>query len=109
MAQKPAHDKDGSYCPLWRKKCSSVCHICEFWMPLSVVNIQTGDRQDLWNCATKWQAMLAVDIKQQTVASGAETASLHKTIASRMDVAQNGEFRRHQALPAARHPPILLE
>jgi len=60
-------------------------------MELSVVNLITHERNTIWNCATKWQAMLAVDIKQQTVNAGAETASLHKTIASRMDsAAQNG-------------------
>jgi hypothetical protein len=107
MAQKPRHDADGSYCPRWRKKCSDVCHICEFWMELSVVNLVTHERDTIWNCATKWQAMLAVDIKQQTVAAGAETASLHKTIASRMDDAQGARAARLSARPDAVLLPTL--
>jgi hypothetical protein len=61
-------------------------------MPLSVENVLTRERQDLWNCATKWQAMLAVDIKQQTAAAGKETRDLRNDISSR--ISRSAQTRR---------------
>lgn len=48
----------GNWCPLWRKRCGAVCHTCEFWAPMDVV--EAGVTRKEYRCAMVWNAMTAV-------------------------------------------------
>ncbi len=51
--QKPIHDDPNAMCPQWRKKCIKVCHTCELWGPIRIVDPMSpnGAEIDKWMCA----------------------------------------------------------
>ena len=62
-AEKPRATK-GTFCPLWKKDKSKVCHTCEFWVRLYGRNPNPKDPHtvemiDDWRCAISWGPILA--------------------------------------------------
>ncbi len=60
--EKPRASK-GTFCPLWKKDKSKVCHTCEFWVRLYGRNPNPKDPHnpdmiDEWRCAISWGPIL---------------------------------------------------
>jgi hypothetical protein len=47
-----------NWCPLWKAKCSKVCHTCEFWAPMDLV--QGNHTRTEYKCAFVWAAATEV-------------------------------------------------
>lgn len=70
---KPKHTDDGTYCPLWRKKCVSVCHTCEWWQHIRGKHPQTNADVDEWSCSISMMVLLSI---QNIQAQRGTTASV---------------------------------
>ncbi len=73
MIQVP-HGPNNLYCPLWRKRMSTVCHTCPLWTQVRGPNPQGGEI-DEWNCALSFLPVLLVDNTQQQRQTGAAVES----------------------------------
>lgn len=58
---KPAHATDGTYCPLWRKPRSKVCHTCAWYIQVIGKNPQTGQDINEWNCSITFMPLLQIE------------------------------------------------
>lgn len=62
--EKP-QSKSNMLCPSFRKPMRKVCHLCEFWEPLTVEIVRPGqppERVTDWGCAIKNQTFLLTRI-----------------------------------------------
>lgn len=50
MTQIPEGPSD-MYCPMWRKKMSSVCKTCPLWVKHTTVDVRTQMLSDNWGCS----------------------------------------------------------
>lgn len=68
--RKPQRDP-GTYCPLWRRDVSKVCHTCEWYIKLEGTHPQNGSRIDEWGCSIAFMPILQIESSQQSRQAGA--------------------------------------
>lgn len=79
MAGKPQAPK-GSYCPLWRKDISKVCHTCEWYTMVRGQHPQTEQIIDQYGCAMAWAPTLLVNAAKEARQGAAATESFRNTM-----------------------------
>ena len=84
MSYIPPGPKDIN-CPLWRKPMSKVCHTCAWYVKGELVNQQTGQRSEKWNCAVPMGVIMQSETKTQIIQHAAATESMRNEIVTRMD------------------------
>lgn len=85
MAQMPK-GPEHLYCPYWRRKMSSVCHVCPKWMEVRGTHPQTGADVSDWHCSDTVSAMVAIEQVRATRGAQAATESLRNEIVKRSDI-----------------------
>ena len=84
--EKPRR-KPGTFCPLWRKDVSKVCHTCEFYIAVRGKNPQSEEEFDRWGCAWSFVPLLLIENAQQTRQAGAAIESFrNETVKGNQDV-----------------------
>lgn len=85
--EKPRSKDSDTYCPLWRKPLSKVCHTCEWYIQMRGKDPQSETMLDHWGCAIRWMPILQIESTQQARQAGAsadkvatEVENLHKTM-----------------------------
>ena len=71
MISKPIN-RNGTKCPLWRKRVDKVCHECEFYHHVSGNHPQTGVLMEHWGCAINVVIPLTIEntvVAQRSVAT----------------------------------------
>ena len=91
---KPKHTDPTSYCPLWRKKCVSVCHTCEFWDHVRGKHPQTNADVDHWACAIKMTVMLSIENTQAQRGTMASIDQFRKEVHTANDQAMVSAIAR---------------
>lgn len=81
--QKPVAAK-GTYCPLWKKDVSKVCHTCEWFVPVKGKHPQSEEIIDQWKCAIAWGPMLLINAAHQAHQGTAATEELRNTLVSQV-------------------------
>jgi hypothetical protein len=74
MSQPPRADA-GTFCPLWKKDVSKVCHTCPWYIQIRGKNVNTGDDVDNWGCAIGFLPMLLIENAAMTNRTGAAVES----------------------------------
>ena len=69
------HAPKGSFCPLWRKDVSKVCHTCEWFTQVRGRNPQSEVVLDQWGCAIAWGPTLLINAAQEARQGAAATES----------------------------------
>lgn len=77
--EKPRAAK-GTFCPLWRKDKSKVCHTCEFWVRLYGRNPNPKDPHnpdviDDWRCAVSWGPVLQTQLAYEVACISKEMSA----------------------------------
>jgi len=77
MTTEIPHAKPGTFCPLWKKDKSKVCHTCEFWVRMYGRNPNPKDPHtvemiDDWRCAISWLPVLATQQASEVFAVSQE-------------------------------------
>ena len=81
---KPIREKDEApnnvECPLYQRPMSEVCARCAFWKKLYVLNPETGQREESWNCAINWFVDIGMEHSAQQRTTHKEVAELRNEI-----------------------------
>lgn len=84
MTEKPRAAK-GTFCPLWRKDKSKVCHTCEFWVRMYGRNPNPKDPHtvemiDDWRCAVSWGPVLQTQLAYEVACISKEMSEQRKEV-----------------------------
>lgn len=78
---KPIAPK-GTYCPLWRKDVSKVCHTCEWYTLIRGKHPQSEEMIDQWGCAMAWGPILMINAAHEARQGAAATESFRNAVVS---------------------------
>lgn len=106
MTGKPIASAD-SYCPLWRKRCSTVCHACEWYEGVIGNHPQTGEPGVKWGCSMRLLPMLFIENSNQQRQTGAAVESLRNVVAAANNAALLADARRVEGLAAPTQPRLI--
>lgn len=84
---KPMHTDATSWCPLWRKKCVSVCHTCEWWQHVRGKHPQTHADIDHWACSISMMVVLSIENTQAQRGTTASVDEMRKEVRASSDQA----------------------
>ncbi len=84
MAQVPIGPTDKK-CPLWQKPMSKVCHSCDWWRPLKIVDPNAMPNTvprviDEYRCAISWIPTLLLEVGHQQLANAAATEGVREEV-----------------------------
>lgn len=79
--EKPRSKDSDTYCPLWRKPLSKVCHTCEWYINLKGKDPQGNSVLDHWGCAIRWLPIIQIETTQETRQAGASSDKVANEIA----------------------------
>lgn len=75
MTTEKPRRSPGTFCPLWRRDVSKVCHTCEWFIHVRGKNPQSMDDIDHWGCAMSFMPLLMIENSQQQRQTGAAVES----------------------------------